>query len=126
MGELIPIIAILSVFVGAPMAVMWGIAQLKKADRSQAPSGDSLSADELRAMIEDAVSEATLDLGQRVERLESQVRRQRRVLTSVAGEAPEAQPARLDPDALPLADSPDDVFADAPAQREGGAREREA
>lgn len=115
---MIPIVAILSVFVGAPLAIMWGIAQIKAAGQ-KAPAGDSLSAAELQVLIEDAVADATSELTDRVDKLESRLRSQRRVLTQVAGESAAAQPARLDLDALEP--PPDTVYTDPEAaQRASG------
>lgn len=60
----------LVLFVMSPMAVFWGIAQLKKA---KAGTGTEMRASELKALIGDAVGEATAGLSARVADLEERL-----------------------------------------------------
>ncbi|GAB5535738.1 MAG: hypothetical protein Rubg2KO_19870 [Rubricoccaceae bacterium] len=66
------ILAMLIVFVGAPWAVFTGIAKVKATNAAKTvSSGSGLRMSELKAMVEDAVADATGPLRARIESLEA-------------------------------------------------------
>ncbi|MEO0559337.1 MAG: hypothetical protein AAF170_14260 [Bacteroidota bacterium] len=66
------ILAMLIVFVGAPWAVFTGIAKVKATNAAKSVgSGSGLRMSELKAMVEDAVEDATSPLRARIEHLEA-------------------------------------------------------
>ncbi|CAN5597299.1 hypothetical protein BH23BAC4_BH23BAC4_11200 [soil metagenome] len=64
---LVPLVAILALFIGMPIVIFSGIARLK----SMSSSGSELSSRELRDLIYEASFEAQAPLVQRIERLEA-------------------------------------------------------
>ena len=95
--EFVDVVAILSVFVGAPWAIFSGIAKVKAASRGE---GESLRKSELEALIQDAVAEAVEPFQRRIETLEA-------IATDV-----DDDPRRIDAAVLADALEPDPVSAD--------------
>lgn len=100
-GEtLVAFTTIVSIFVGMPWVIFSGVHKLRRQKLADRPSGEDLSAGELRAMIRDAVGDAVSPLADRVADLEERL----------GDESVADLRARLDP-AL-LDDLADDVTAD--------------
>ena len=70
--EFSEIVAMLIVFVGAPLAVFTGIAKVKATGVTKSVrSGAGLRMSELKGLVEDAVADATAPLRARIESLEA-------------------------------------------------------
>ena len=98
--EFVDVIAILSVFVGAPWAIFSGIAKVKAAGGE----GESLRRSELEALVQDAVAQATEPLQRRIETLEAIATDvdadTRRLYAAVLADALEPDPDPVDPAAV--------------------------